>query len=157
MGATTLFIIASIHLSFLCEIPDHYDTYPDGLYLTHDCWNSKPLPIKLFRRKYVCITEKPIVGIVGVASVSDIHHVPDNYSVFRITLTNDAFSTLRETAGHMTNNVFAFVLDNDVIFTFSIDLVKFNTIIEVKGNYRSRDLMLFHEQLSHVVSENASH
>jgi hypothetical protein len=45
----------------------------------------------------------------------------------------------------------AFVLNNEVVFTFQVDLKKFNNIIEVKGDYKSREMISFYDQLSSAV------
>lgn len=154
------FFISTLLGALLIHADTHAQVHPDGFYFVIPCaqYIQKPMEVYLTDDKKdeeVCITHQPVVAVESLQSVSELEDIAaTNYAFFRLELTPETTQRLRKVFSGMPSNKFAFVLQNEVIFTFDVDPKKFNQFISVSGASRGGKVKEFYNRLQQVLLKN---
>src|SRR5690349_18770142 len=117
-------LFTSTLLVLLIHVDAHAQLHPDGFYFVVPCaqYIQEPLPVYLTDKKEkeeVCITQRPVVALTALKSVTRLEdNAVTNYAYFQLELTPETTQQLRKVFAGMPSNKFAFILQNEVIFTF---------------------------------------
>jgi hypothetical protein len=128
-----------------------YSQQATGFYFTVECskYTQKPKPVTLAEKKMtVCVTAQPVVTIDEFEAISDLFEIKEqNFSFFDVTLSSKAHETLKKIGATFAFNHLVFLIDDEVVFLFEVEIANPTRVFRITDSYHSRDIQRIYSKL----------